>query len=278
MIAYFNGRFLPKEEITLSPDDRAFLFGDGVYEVVRAYGGKLFQLPAHLERLRRSLREVQLSEAIATEMGQVAPQLLAQNGLTNGDATVYIEVTRGAAPRKHAFPGADTAPTVYAAASPFTPVAEKYIKGVKIILVPDIRWARCDIKAVSLLPNVLANQQAHASGAEEAVFVRDGAITEGTHTNFAAVFGGQLVTAPLTHYILDGITRQVVLGLCRNLGIPVREYPILAEDFPETEEMMILGTTTEVMPVVQVNDAPVGRGAPGPVTLKLYQALRDLTR
>ncbi len=277
MIAYFNGRFLPNADIRLSPEDRGFLFGDGVYEVIRSYGGKLFQTEAHIKRLRRSLRSIQLPEAIAAEMGDIAAQLLAQNGLTTGDATVYIEVTRGAAPRKHAFPGSDVAPTVYVTAAPFQPVETKFRHGVPVILVPDIRWARCDIKTVSLLPNVMANQRAHAAGAEEAIFVRDGAVTEGSHTNFAAVFGGELVTAPLTNYILDGITRQVVLKLCRALAIPVREFPILAKDLPDAEELMLLGTTTEVMPVVRVDDWVVGGGAPGPITVKLIQALRATT-
>jgi D-alanine transaminase len=145
---------------------------------------------------------------------------------------------------------------------------------VSIILVPDIRWTRCDIKALALLPNVLASQEAKERGAEEAVFVRDGVITEGAHTNVCAVLDGQLVTHPLTNYILPGITRRVVLELCAELGIPYREAPMGEEELRTASEAMILGTTTEIMPVVQVGGQPVGDGQPGPVTRQLQAAFR----
>ena len=167
---------------------------------------------------------------------------------------------------------------MYASASPFPPPEKEWANGVKVILVPDIRWTRCDIKSISLLPNVLASQQAMEAGAKEAVFVRDGAVTEGAHTSFAAVFSGVLTTYPLSHYILPGITRQAVIELCRKMDIPVREYPIQAEDLLMAEECMILGTTTEVMPVIQVDEQKVGDGKPGPVTRRLQAGLRELIR
>lgn len=276
MISYFNSHFLPKEEIRISPDDRGFLFGDGVYEVIRAYGGKLFQADAHLTRLEHSLREIRIAGIDVAHLGDIANELLERNAL--GDATIYIQVTRGVAPRKHSFPDTETSPTVYLTAAPLAASSQKAEAGVKIIFVPDIRWARCDIKSITLLPNVLANQQAKENGAEEAVFVRDGTITEGTHSNFCAVIDGALVTHPKSDRILAGVTRQVVLDLCRELSIPVREIPIREEELPRADELMLLGTTTEVMPIVQVDERKIGDGNPGPVTRRLLAALRELAR
>ncbi|MBN1219061.1 MAG: D-amino acid aminotransferase [Anaerolineae bacterium] len=276
MIVYFNGQFIPKENVGISPDDRGFLFADGVYEVIRVYHGQLFQADRHWQRLARSLGELRMDGLDLEIFGQIAGRLLDENHLDNSDALIYIQITRGAAPRQHAFPGQETPVTIYAAASPFTPSPEKMERGVKIILMPDIRWARCDIKTVALLPNVLAYQQARDGGAEEAVFVRDGAITEGTHSNFAAVFAGQLVTYPQSHYILAGITRAVVLDLCRELNIPANEFPIFEKDLPHADEMMLLSTASEITPVAQVDHWQVGNGKPGPITQKLQQAFRKL--
>jgi D-alanine transaminase len=278
MITYFNNRFLPKKEISISPDDRGFLFGDGVYEVIRSYSGKLFHADAHLNRLERSLRELQITGIDVENFRGISAKLLERNDLGSGDATIYIQVTRGAAPRKHSFPEGETVPTVYIFASPLQPPLQKMETGIKVILTPDIRWARCDIKSIALLPNVLANQQATDQGAEEAIFVRDGAITEGSHSNFCAVIDGELRTFPESHYILAGITRQVVLNLCRALGIPFREFPIFESELSKADELMILSTTNEVMPVVHVNDWKVADGKPGSVTLKLQKAFREFTR
>jgi len=276
MLVYFNGNFVLKEEVKISPDDRGFLFADGAYEVVRAYAGRLFQADAHFRRMQRSLRELRIEGPDAETLRTIAETLMQANDLENGDVAIYMQVTRGAAPRAHAFPRPGTPPTVYASISPFQTPPEKLERGVSAILVPDIRWARCDIKAVALLPNVLANQQARENGAEEAVFVRDGALTEGSHSNFCAVFGGELVTYPRAHYILAGVTREVVLDLCRELGIPCSEFPIFASQVKDADEMMIVGTTVEVMPVVQLDGWPVGDGKPGPITRRLQQAFRAL--
>jgi D-alanine transaminase len=276
MLVYFNGRFMPKEDVCLSPDDRGFLFADGVYEVFRSYKGRLFRAESHLARMVRSLRELRVAGPDAETLGDIAGQLIQVNDLADGDAAVYIQVTRGAAPRRHAFPGPDVPPTVYAFAYPIQRSQERWDNGVKVILVPDIRWTRCDIKSIALLPSVLASQRAQEAGADEAVFVRDGAITEGAHTNFCAVFDGQVVTYPRTHYILPGITRQVVSELCRDLGIPFREYPVLESRLRQAGELMILGTITEIVPVVQVDDWPVGDGKPGPVTQSLQRAFCEM--
>lgn len=277
MIAYFNGRFIPKDEVSISPDDRGFLFADGVYEVIRVYHGKPFRADDHLERMARSLRELRIKGVDASDFKAVSERLIQENHLEKEEAVVYIQITRGAAfPRKHMFPDENTPPTCYAFAAPFASPRRQWEDGARIILVPDIRWTRCDIKSVALLPNTLANQQAKESGATEAVFVRDGVITEGSLTNFAAVFDGTVFTFPESNYILPGITRKVALELCGKLGIPVKTFPVFQKDLERADECMIWGTTTEVTPVVQVDDRMVGDGKPGPVTVRLHRAFREL--
>ncbi len=278
MLVYFNGRIRNKDEVSISPDDRGFVFGDGVYEVILSYKGRLFKAGAHFDRLRRSLGELRIKEPDMTVLRNVSEKLIHENGLDYGQATVYIQITRGAAPRKHAFPADEVPVTVYASAGQFDPPEKELAEGVKVILVPDMRWLRCDIKTTSLVPNVLACQQAKEQGARDAVFVRDGAVTEGAHTSFCAVFDGTLVTYPESHYILPGITRQMVLDLCRNLDIPFRLCPILADKLADAQECMLLGTTTEVMPVIRIGEQIIGDGKPGPVTRSLQQALREMIR
>lgn len=276
MIAYLNGRYLPKDQIHISPDDRGFLLADGAYEVMRAYGGRLFRAGEHLARLARSLHELGIGGLDATALGQVAERLVHDNDLTRGDATVYIQVTRGAGSRSRPFPDPPLRPTVYAVASAFVPPVAQQQAGVEITLLPDIRWSRCDIKSVALLPSVLAGQRARELGVEEAVFVRDGAITEGTHTNVAALIDGTLVTPPRSQYVLAGVTRQAVLELCRELGIPFDEFPILEPWLARAQECLIMSTMIEVMPVIAIDGRPVGDGLPGPVTRRLQQAFAEL--
>jgi D-alanine transaminase len=278
MLVFFDGQYIPKDEVRVSPDDRGFLLADGAYEVIRVYGGRLFKAAEHFKRMERSLRELRIVGPDGETLDAIAGELLQRNNLTDADAAIYVQVTRGVAPRRHAFPDPGTTPTVYLSVSRFEPSLEKWERGVKVILVPDIRWARCDIKSLALLPNVLASQRAKENGAQEAVFVRDGVVTEGAHTNLCAVFDGQLLTHPKTNYILAGVTRQVVLDLCTDLAIPCRESPILVERLQEAEELMIVGTTTEILPVVQVDDWKVGDGKPGPLTKRLQQQFRRVTR
>lgn len=278
MLVYFNGTIRHKDEVRISPDDRGFVFGDGVYEVILAYKGRLFRAQAHFSRLHRSLGELRIREPDLAVLRNVSEKLLHENGLDQAYATVYLQITRGAAPRKHPFPSDETSPTVYISAQPFDPPEKEWTEGVKVILVPDIRWLRCDIKSTSLLPNVLACQQAKEQGAKDAVFVRDGAVTEGAHTSFCAVFDGTLVTCPESHYILPGITRHTVLELCRDMKIPVSLYPIQENRLADARECMLLGTTTEVMPVVRIGEHIVGNGKPGPITRRLQQALGEMIR
>src|SRR5690606_30293842 len=189
---------------------------------------------------------------------EIARRLAQENGLADG--TCYLQVTRGAAPRRHAFPAPGTPPTVYACTYPLSAAPERWARGVGVHLVPDERWARCDVKSTALLANVLANQAAQEAGAEEAVFVRDGLVTEGSHTNVAAVFGGRVVTHPEGPRILSGVTRAVVLRLCAELGVPVEERPVPAADLARADEVLLTSTTSEVLPVVAADGRPVGAG------------------
>lgn len=280
MLVYLNGAFLPKEEARLSPGDRAFLFGDGVYEALCAYRGRLFEAEAHARRFRRSLEALRIEAGEAVEeMAAVAAGLLRRNGLEDQHAKIYLQVTRGAPPeRHHAFPPEGTEPTFYATASRYAPPARKWERGVKVLLHPDERWRRCDIKSTALLPNVLANQRAQEAGAFEAVLVRSGGtVTEGSHSSFAAVFGETVQTHPLGPEILPGVTREVVLELCREEDIDVREEAVPARALREADELMLWGTTTGVMPVVEVEEEQgstwaVGAGRPGAVTRRLQHA------
>ena len=274
MIVYLNGAFMPKDEVRISPDDRGFLFADGAYEVVRAYNGRLFRLSDHLLRFQRSLREIRIDPPEIDDLTAIAHELVERNDLRTGDATVYLQATRGAAPRKHVFPPAGTPPTLYATASPFYPAADRWENGVAVILVPDIRWTRCDVKSIALLPNVLASQQAREQGAAEAVWVRDGFVTEGAHTNFCALLGSTLVTHPADRHVLNGVTRRLVLELCSGLGIPTREERIAVSDLGSAAEMMLVGTTVEIQPIVQVDAWSVGDSLPGPITRRLQAAFR----
>ena len=274
MIVYFKGKFMPKSEVCISPDDRGFLFADGVYEVVCAFDGRFFRGDAHFVRLARSLEALRIPPPPLDELRSAATSLLARNALNRDGAKVYIQITRGAVPsRGHAFPDEPVSPTVFASAVPYTPPLEAWAKGVQAILVHDIRWSRCDIKSLALLPNILASQRAKEAGAYDAIFVREGVITEGSHTSVALVFDGCVTTHPLTHHILGGVTRDVVLELCVEMGLSCEERPVLVEELNQAAEVMLLGTTTGVMPVGEVDGRQVGDGQPGPLTLELQRAL-----
>jgi D-alanine transaminase len=277
VIVYFNGQLMPKDDVRISPDDRGFLLADGVYEVIASYRGRLFEADAHFKRLERSLREVYIEGVSMEKLRDAAEMLVQANCPASEKAALYVQITRGVASRSHAFPPCDTPPTVYISASPVRSPQEEWERGVEAILIPDTRWARCDIKSVALLPNVLASQRAKESGAAEAIFVRDGAITEGSHTNVCVVFDGRMITYPRSNYILAGITRGIVLDLCGELGVPYDKAPILKNRFIEVDEAMLTGTITEIVPVVRVDGRQVGDGKPGPITRKLQQAFREMT-
>jgi D-alanine transaminase len=275
MQVYLNGSYIDHTEASVPVDDRGFLFADGVYEVVRIYGGRAFLAEAHTRRLRAGLAALRIDARGLPDLDEISRRLIEANGVT-GDGTVYIQVTRGVAPRKHAFPTPAVGPTVYSIAKPFrNHSAEHFEQGVAAITVPDTRWSRCDIKSVSLLPNVLANQDAHEAGAFEALFVRDGVLIEGSHSNLFGVIDGTLVTYPSCNYILTGITRNLVLDLARELGIAAAEAPIYSHRIDAIEELFLSGTTTEVMPVTRLDGRPVGAGTRGDITRRLQAAFRQ---
>jgi D-alanine transaminase len=275
MQVYLNGDYLDHANARVSVDDRGFLFADGVYEVARVYDGKIFLMGPHMDRMRHGLQELRIRDFMIDEIPEISERLLDANNLRRGDATVYVQITRGAAARAHAFPPPETEPTVYVIAKPFKQHPASYFTdGVATVTVPDTRWSRCDIKSIALLPNVLANQQAKDQGAFEALFVRDGVLIEGSHSNLFGVLNGELITYNMCGYILGGITRQLIMDRAPAAGIRVREAPIRMDDFEHIEELFLSGTTTEVMPISKVDNKMIGDGKPGPITRKLQEAFK----
>ena len=276
MLCYLNGEYIQHAEARVSVDDRGFLFGDGVYEVVRVYDGRPLLMDRHLERMRYGLDELRIEFNALEEIEAVCERLVDENQLRSGDATLYFQVTRGAAPRAHAFPPAGTPPTVYAIAKPFQNYPQTHwSEGVFAVTVPDIRWTRCDIKSISLLGNVMANQFAKENGAFEALYHRDGMITEGSHANVWFVVEGEALTYPQSGYILGGITRQLLFERAAEAGVKVREGVVQLGDMSKVEEVFLSGTTTEIMPIVKVDDTLIGDGRPGAVTRKLQAAFDE---
>jgi D-alanine transaminase len=252
-------------------DDRGFLFGDGVYEVLRVVQGRYIDGERHFKRLSRSLTELELPDPAISgiDLPAIGRELLERQDLgARGEAVLYIQVTRGSAPRRHAFPPAGTPPTVFVAATPFLPKPER-AAGVAVITRPDIRWYRCDIKSVNLLPNVLANQRASERGAYEAILVREGLVTEATHSSVFAVLDGVLRTHPNGPSILPGITREVILELAAAEGMEISEAALTTAELARAEEVLLTGTTTDVMPVTSIDGRKVGTGTPGPLTRRL---------
>ncbi|HEU5170522.1 MAG TPA: aminotransferase class IV [Gemmatimonadales bacterium] len=276
-LVWLNGEYLPRERATVSVDDRGFLFGDGVYEVIRVVGGRYIDADRHLRRLRRSLAELELVDPAASglDLLGIGAELVGRQRLGNGEAAIYLQVTRGAAPRRHAFPPAGTPPTVFIAAAAFEPKASQRAHGVAAITHPDLRWDRCDIKSVNLLPNVLANQRATERGACEAILVRGRTVTEATHSSVFAVIDGCVRTHPNGPAILPGVTRGVVLELAAAEGLALREDAFEADDLPRATELFLTGTTTDVMPVTHLDGRPVGMGVPGPVARRLGELLQE---
>lgn len=277
-IVYVNGSFLPRAEARVSVEDRGFVFGDGVYEVLRAINGRLFATRFHNQRLERSLEGVRITlkgDDSASRFVEIGKQLLKENNLLHGEAVLYMQVTRGATTRAHYFPPPDITPTVYISVARFTPYADLAASGASAITHPDLRWGRCDLKTLNLLPNVLASQTAKEQGAFEAMLIRDDVVTEGAKTNFFGVVDGSLRTHPCDSHILPGITRSVLRDLARDLGIELDETPIKVSEIPKLSELFLTGTTTDVMPVVKLDDKPVGKGKPGELTRKLQRVLAE---
>lgn len=270
-IAYLNGRYLPLDEASLPITDRGTLFGDGVYEMIAVYDGAPRLLESHLDRLERSLSAIRITPPLARlDWQRLVRELIARNG--GGHLSVYLQVTRGAAPRDHAFPD-DPEPTVFAMSKPLAcEETQRLRQGVAAVTTQDLRWHGCHIKSVNLLPNVLARQHAREAGAHEAVLLRDGVVNEGAASNVFVVMDGTLITPPLSAAILPGITRQLVLDLASQEGIPAREAELPESLLRSADEIWLTSTTREVLPVVRLDGDPVGTGRPGPCFGKLIAA------
>jgi len=277
MIVYYNGTYMEESEVCFSPNDRGLLFADGVYEVIHSYRGSLFRPEEHLARLSRSLDALRIRFTEIDSIGRVCRELVARNDLASGEALLYLQITRGAYPRSHAFPPESVRPTVYVSPEEFQPRTAEAERGVGAVLASDTRWARCDVKSLSLLANVLALQEAKERGAWEALFVRDGLVIEGTRSNVAGVAGGRFVTPPESNYMLSGVTRLVVLELCRDLSIPAEERQISEAELFRFDELMLMGTGSEIIPITSVNERKIGSGAVGQLTRRLQRELRAAT-
>ncbi|USG67010.1 D-amino-acid transaminase [Brevibacillus ruminantium] len=274
-VAYFNGRFVDSRDPVVPIDERGHQFGDGVYEVIRIYNNKPFMLEEHLDRLYMSAEAIALPFREARESFKaVIFELISRSNLT--DLDVYVQITRGMAARNHLFP--DCPVSISMTAKPFRSIsAELREKGAKTILHPDERWTNCYIKSLNLLPNILAKQKAHEQGCLEAILHRDGKITEGTSSNVFVVKGGRVQTTPLSRHILAGITRMAVQRVAAELGVDFQEKYVDLQELYEADELFITSTTSEIMPVVQVDGKTIGIGEPGPVTRLLQKHYKKRT-
>jgi D-alanine transaminase len=275
MIVYFNEKYLTLDEVKISPYDRGFHFADGVYEALRSYNGKLFRFESHMKRLKYSLNELNISFNNLKEFEFISLKLAEMNDILPEDFSVYIQITRGVQfPRKHNYEN-NFSPTVFVSVSKLKDNSELLENGVKVILEEDIRWTRCDIKSISILPSILAKTKAVNQNAYEAIFHRDGKISEGSHTNFFAVKDSVVYTAPLSNFILEGITREVIIELCVKNKIKVIEDYVTVDKLKSFDEFFITGTTTEITPVIKIDDSIVGNGLPGKLTRLIQKYFRE---
>lgn len=269
-IGYLNGLFSPLEQVRLSPDDRGFLFGDGVYEVIRTYEGHPAFWADHFTRLRRSAGEIAISVPFDQEIfGKLLVEGIKQSRLS--EVKIYIQLTRGVAPRDHLFP-TPCEPTVYMSFREMSQLPSVHREqGVRALTVPDIRWGRCDIKSLNLLPNVLAKQQAKEAGAFEAIFVRDHMVLEGATSNLFMVSQGEIRTPVINQQVLAGVTQQQVMRLAAEFGMNVTCRQSSVKELLASDEVFLTGTTIEVLPVIAINGVPIGQGTPGSVTRTLQE-------
>lgn len=279
--AYLNGVFLPLEDAKVSAMDRGFLFGDGVYEVIPSYGGHLLRVTHHLKRLQNSLDAVRIPNPLTPgEWTSILKKLIAENDGT--DQSLYLQVTRGAAAKRdHAFPK-DLVPTVFAMSAPLSASFDiRNEPGVKAITLDDTRWKLCNIKAITLLPNIMLRQEAVDNETVEAILVKDGYVIEGAASNVFIVLDGVLMTPPESPSLLTGITRDLILELAKNHSIPYKEVDINMEDFERASEVWVTSSSREISPVVQVDKRAIGTGTPGPVwknMIQLYQEYKSALR
>ncbi|MFD2444772.1 D-amino-acid transaminase [Bacillus sp. CGMCC 1.16607] len=274
-IGYFNGKFIALDERVIPIDERGHQFGDGVYEVIRFYNGKPFMLEEHLDRLINSSKAIKLpiTDSI-DDFTKLINEAVEKSQLK--DCNVYLQITRGIATRQHLFPNAPV--SIAMTVRPAKPISEEIReKGETAIFHEDERWANCYIKSLNLLPNILAKQTAFEAGCFEAILVRDGFITEGTSSNVFIIKNGRIITTPLSKHILPGITRIAVKNILEALKFDFVEKHFTQDELLESDEVFITSTTSEVLPIVKVNDQPIGNGKPGEQTKQIYNELTKLT-
>ncbi|MBI0432857.1 D-amino-acid transaminase [Roseomonas sp. KE0001] len=272
-IAYVNGRYVPQRHASVNVEDRGYQFGDGIYEVVHLYGGRFVDEDRHLDRLERSLREIRLPMPLSRQaLSHVLLEVARRNRVTEG--LLYMQVTRGVARRDHPFPAEPVAPALVVTVKRIKPYPRSIDGwGGDAITLPDLRWARRDIKSLNLLPNVLARQAAREQGAIEAILYEEesGFVTEGAATTFWIVDeAGRIRTRPLSHDILPGCTRGALMAELRQAAISYDETPFTLEDLARAREAFITSATSFVKPILRIDGRPVGDGAPGPVTRRLF--------
>ena len=278
-IAYLNGQYLPIEEAKVPALDRGFLFGDGVYEVIPVYAGALFCFRQHIKRLQNSLQAIHLSmHQSLQDWAEICNRLIEHNQFEN--ASIYLQLTRGAYPdRNHDVP-AEPTPTIFAMISPLPAVqlepSEKDLQGISVITAEDIRWQRCDIKAITLLANCLLKQRALECGANDTILVRDGVVLEATASNVFIVRDGVIITPPLSEYLLPGVTREFLLWLAKEHGILTEERSIPEHELLQADEVWLSSSTKEIRPVTRVNDVTIGDGTAGPVWRQMYHHYQQL--
>ncbi|MHB8482093.1 MAG: D-amino-acid transaminase [Nitrospiria bacterium] len=275
-IYFINGQFLKLEDAKVSINDRGFQFGDGIYEVIRSYHGKIFHLEEHLSRFEKSASDIELTlPASLNEISRWIQEAFSKSLYPM--AKIYVQMTRGLAERSHAFP-VKIHPTFLITVLELHPFSRALRqKGVEMITTEDLRWGRCDIKSLNLLPNVLAQQKAKKAGVYEALMIRNQRVTEGSISNFFIIKDKALVTPPLTHFILPGVTRDIVLNLGRSLNFEVFEKDIFVQEIFQAGEALISGTTIEIVPVVKIDGKKIGNGLPGSRTQMLIKRFQALT-
>jgi D-alanine transaminase len=273
-IVYLNGQFLPMEQARVPVLDRGFIFGDGVYEVIPVYSRHPLRLDEHLRRLQQSLDRIRLKNPHTVDEWKARiVELVARND--SEDQSVYLHITRGVAPRDHAFPR-NTPPTVFMMSNPLvTTTREQCEAGIKVISAPDPRWEHCDIKAIALLPNVLMRQLAVDVGAVETVMFRNGVLTEGAASNIFAVEKGVILAPPKDNFMLPGITYDLVLELAQANGIPVEVGQISEARVRAADELWLTSSTKEIMPITQMDGQIIGSGQAGPMFRRMYQLYQD---
>jgi len=276
-IIYLNGKFVTSDKASISPDDRGFYFADGVYEVIKYYKGQAFCFNDHLARLRNSLSGIRIDNFSPDPLWEIGNRLIELNSLKDKYTGLYIQVTRGVAPRMHRFPGKEIQPTLYVRAFELPAFRSEMQKGITAISREDFRWHRCDIKSIALLANTMLFQEAVEQDAGECFLIRDGFYTEATHSNIIAVMNGTVYTHPDSNLILPGITKKVVLQICRDLAVNFIERPIRAAETLSFDECFITGTGSEIIPVVGIDAHKVGDGRPGAITRKLQNEFCRMT-